>query len=813
MANEPKNLYDLQDYFRLTIAGVFKYIEEPIGWDKINIQLKRDPDTYGLNYEFADETVSLIFPDNEGGEEIRAINEIDGSDADVSFEYGYIQNGAYKYQFKGKLNFNDYKESGEGVQITARKDFFGMLLRTRYETKVAMDATEDLDGRPLVPPVPITINLHSKKIKKYGRAEYDSVTFPTGVTLLSTKKAKAYLQPDTSNITKAEVEEMEAMPLSITDNTAQSDQRFQFIAKEAGRVKFTWTINYEISISTLPWSNFFGLPVFDKIGNYSITPAIQVFRNGSLLTSLSPGGAVLSGSTNLTAIGWLLRSFTIEVWFDLVLNDEVYLNDNISTFGNHQRIYHIRNFTGSVEVTQETLAPRSSCVGYKLIDCLNHVVAAITGRTNAVQSSFFGPGGCAEKFFVTNGFQLRKFGKLPQLSLKDLWEGKHPIWNSAFQYSVDGTGQDIILCERLPKLFSGQRILVIDPEDMDFDSWDDEHAKEFTFNEAEFGYTKFSEEELNSLDEFNTFSQWLLPIKTYKDKYEKKSRFIASGYSIESVRREQFKDNPSASLTTDDELFLIAYITERKHLNISFEFSSNSLDLSKPVNLLAGDQFTIVKNGGAGPNDATVFTMIMRDNSGVEKYVVSPAPVADIGNGNLEIILLNPEAEKNESFIQVDNLISPETAYNLRISPARMLYNHSEFLNIGLTKKQGAELIKNTYFKSNGELVTRFIDSAPCKMIDVNAAVKENQSIALSALNGRRKLFEPRRVKFKCKMTYDKLIELKEHLTGQTGTPEDFGFIVITDIDGVKWEVFVWEIDYTPTNEQAELVVMKKNMI
>jgi hypothetical protein len=813
MANEPKNLYDLTDFFRLTRAGIVVYDNEPIGWDKVQIKFQREKELFGLNYEFADETVSLIFPFNtEGGKIIEEAYEAEGADADVLFEYGFYQGGVEKVQFRGKMNFNDKVQTDEGYQITIRKDFFEALIRTRFETKVSMVADEDLDGNAIAPPVPKKIKLHSKKIKKYGEATYDSSITPSGAVGVFIANAKAFLQPETGNLLKAEVETVNAMPLTVSTLNPQSESRFQFGPIEQGRVKLVFEAEYEISISAVPWQNFFGIIQLDDIDNYSFIPYIEIYRNGSLLSTCQPATEVKSGSTGNTSLSWTSHSFRLETWADLLLNDEVYMNVKVSTGGNHERTYRIRNWKGTIAILQETSADPSTCLGYTVFQALNHVVAAITGKVNAVRSEFFGPGGCGEKYLLTNGFKLRGFdGRAVNLSFKDLVEGDHPIWNLGFQYSSEA-GNDIIIIEPAEKLFSGGKILDLDPRKVDFNSWEDEHSKDFTFNEAEFGYMEFAEDAINSLDEFNTNSISLLPIKTFKGKYEKKSKFIASGYMIEAVRREQFKTNPSSSLSTDEKIFIIAFIEERLHENVSFTATGSSIEFSKPVNLLPGETVKVLKVGG-GANDATTFEIMARDYSALEKYIVNPAPVADNGLALIEIPIDMPEAEKNEPFAQVDNLISPETAYNLRISPKRIMQNHGTVLNIGLAKKADDELIKNTWFKSNGELITRFNDSEPCMMIDSNVAIQEDADIALLQLQSRRKLFLPEMVKFKMDIDYDKVILMAEAARGMTGTDKDFGFVVFMDIKGKYWEGFVWEMNYDPANKQAQFLIRKKRMI
>lgn len=801
MANEPYHLYDLEDYFRLLINGVWIYIEEPIGWDKISIKLERDKDYIGLNYEFVDPTVKLIFEFNEGGgQQLKTHYETYGSDADAKFEYGYRQLGAMKRQYAGTVNFNDYNRVEEGVEITIEKTVFASLLRTRYDTKVAMNATTDLDGNAIIPPTPIHCKLHSKKLTKYGRAEGTSGTDLPVVEQGTSSSHGVYLQPDTTNIVKQEVEELQSMPLGLSIIAAVDEQRFQYTPTEAGTARLKWKCEYDLEI----------ISFITNIGDYNFTGNCTIWRNGAAIRIYAPArvsGHISSGS------GTWHRTIEFELTQQLQINDEVYFSDNI-TYDSSLAIARARNYVGFIEVTQETIAPASFCDGYKIFDVLNHVVACLTGRQNSVQSSFFGPGGCGEKWMITNGYQVRVFNiaqRPVQVAMKDALEGAAPIWCLGVQYSFDTSGQDIIIIEPAPAFFKSRRLFTFDAV------WDyeDAHARDVTYNEAEMGYNKFSDEELNTLDEFNTTGTWLLPIRSYKQKYSKKSSFVTSGYSIEIARREQFKVNPSTSINTDDDLFLIGYITERRHKGVNFSAAGgSSVQFSKPVGMLAGDTFYVLKDGG-GANDGTLFTVNSKDNSSsVERYSVSPSPAADSGVGDVLISVAGPEAEKNEAFDIVDGVLSPETAYNLRISPLHMLFNHAEWINGCLEKKINTDLITNTFFKNNGLLRTQFSPSAPCARLDNQTAIlKETDSIMLQDFQSRRQLFTPSMATFKARIQYDQLIYMKERLIGQTGTADDYGVVAHPDRDGRWWESYVWAMEYQPDSETLTMKVRKKRQI
>jgi hypothetical protein len=803
---DPKYLYQWVEFFRLLIDGVYLYIEEPIGWDKINISGKRDKDVYGLNYEFVDEKLNMIFEDHHGGgNEIRALYDDRGSDHSIRFEFGYYELGNPVVQYAADLNFNDFRDGEQGIEISLQKIFFESLLRTRYETKIAMDAVLSLDGETITPPTALTLNLHSKKIIKKSKGENAT---PDQVSNTSASMAATmWLQPATDNISIQELNLMSSLPVGVSAVDPFSELRYQFEAEEAGLATFTFAQNY--------YYVAFGS---STIGNWYLVPQIRVYRAGALIRTIEDPLANSSGTAGNILSTY--HNFQITGSHSLEAGDVVYFlikfDSNAAAFFN--RNHRMQNYNGTVEVTQETVAASSTCTAYKLFDCLNHVVQAITGRADRVQSAFLGAGGCGEKYAIATGFHVRNFNPLSKpalMSMKDLIEGACPLWNLAVQYSKDADGDDIILIEPLKEFFQDERIMLLDGDAMDFISYQEEHLKDFTYNEAETGFTKFAENEINSLDDANTTGTWLLPMKTYKQKLTKKSTFIGSGWSIEEVRREQFKANPSSSMSSDDDLFIISYITERIHRDVSFAFFSISkgLQFSKKVNLIAGDQVIVNKNGGGGANDGITYTIQGRNNNFPERYRLTTFPFTDSGIGSVDIVITNPEAEKNEAFDAVENVFSGETAYNLRITPKEILFNHSELLNCCLEKKEDDDEIKNTYFKSNGALSKRFSPSASCNLRDTNPDFMENEVIPLIDFNSRRALFMCRKVVVKVKMNFDDFIFLKKCITGHSFTSKDFGVVAFPDPHGDLWEGYVWEFEYLPDEEICELKLFKKRKI
>jgi hypothetical protein len=84
-------------------------------------------------------------------------------------------------------------------------------------------------------------------------------------------------------------------------------------------------------------------------------------------------------------------------------------------------------------------------------------------------------------------------------------------------------------------------------------------------------------------------------------------------------------------------------------------------------------------------------------------------------------------AEKNENFADVTDLLSPETSYNLRLTPNRNILRWGNVINAGLTKYTGRE-IKFTSGEGNYKMTSQF-DADTCPGNWNNEVLSEGQNI------------------------------------------------------------------------------------
>ena len=91
-------------------------------------------------------------------------------------------------------------------------------------------------------------------------------------------------------------------------------------------------------------------------------------------------------------------------------------------------------------------------------------------------------------------------------------------------------------------------------------------------------------------------------------------------------------------------------------------------------------------------------------------------------------------AEKNENFSTVNNILAPDTSYNLRITPARSLIRHMKYIASSIYKQAG-RLVRFTYGEANFSAQSALVDSTCINGNFNGQLLTENQDIAWDNAN------------------------------------------------------------------------------
>lgn len=81
---------------------------------------------------------------------------------------------------------------------------------------------------------------------------------------------------------------------------------------------------------------------------------------------------------------------------------------------------------------------------------------------------------------------------------------------------------------------------------------------EHLFNEAVFGYRTWESESANGLWEYNAVRRYVTPLRTVKNRLERRCDFVASQYAWEKTRRKNFRYYPTEDFLYDESVFVVA---------------------------------------------------------------------------------------------------------------------------------------------------------------------------------------------------------------------------------------------------------------
>ncbi len=721
-------------FFRLIRDGVTSDIREPIKWDNITFIGKRDREWHGFKGMFSDGIIELEFDCESGKEVIMEAYETDGSDAEVAFQYGYTYNGKEVILFPGKLNFNTYKELVGKVALSVDKDDFNSLFQSRFESKVSMASMQGFDGAFILPPPVLEIPLHAKEFIRNYKVESSAVITATQA---QTQNQKLWLRPDTSVPAISEIETNFGFPLSFSVSEPGATDEYNWDLQNAGTYSFGIKYNHTLTL------RFWNLhTIASRNYGYKIRSIFRVDNNEQVIGAAIEGsGSLDRGQARSIVIPLAVDgSFTM----DLIPGQKVYFYSYIEWSGGSNIIMRGSTTENSSLITAVALdrAPVSVCATWFLFDVLNHCTKVITNNRTRILSSFLSrksgtqaQNGEGALNAITNGKQIRRFEveKAPlNISLRDALSSAKDIFCLGYGFEQVGN-VEVVRVERPEYFYQNREIIVI--EELVKDSYRKEVAKDLLYNEIDIGFDKFQDSGFNTLDEFNTRHEYVTPIKTNKLKLVAKSKLIASGYAIESSRRQQFSETPTNSFQNDEEPFIIS--------------------------------------------------------------------LAEDG--------INFKPETDQAFEQVEGLISPSTAYNLRLSPLRMLLNWSVWLRNSFHYKQPATVLKNTLTVQNGDLTTQYKATEPAPVGDINKMEwQEKQDISLSNYEVEERIFKPQYIYAKTRLTPDKVQLITDSMQGRSTDLTNYGYIVIKNPEGVYEGGWLDEIEYNHHTELCSFKMLEK---
>lgn len=826
---EKRNQFRLYDVNGIVLASAGDYIEirEPTGFSTIPVTLERDLDTHGVFFEFGDENQPLGFdrPSLIAGEAdnpydlIQSIYDSEGVDGRLQFEFLNWNGSIYVSQYLADLDLESIDIIDREITVNTRRVLLSDKFRTRLETPVNFSATTSIDGTAIGGISSESTFLHSKNILIEQEATSSSSDSGTvdGFSDFTTDSDEHIVvldyntNADSINFSNPLFSEFgNSAFTNLYETIDVSTVSPAFIFKN---VRGLLTIDYEANY-TLAFTNFGG-SVIEHVGTYvKVNTSITEIDSGTSYPASGSSSTVCNVDFNYSGSFFIPEDASViiyDVW-DIPTNTGVSQEWRIIPDQSDQLM----------EMSFESYIDNSFADTYDPFDSINHVLEVINDTNNVLESTFLSS--TAEGMRLTNGYKIRDF------STRNVITSFKTLFNNWLQptfglgYAIyDDSGTFKVLMERYEEFYQNDEIYYI--EDIEDGSFQITTDKTFRFNEINIGYKDYpkstDENKSNNLDEFNTEHDLVTPIQTIKKKKDYISDVIASGYLIENSRREQFKEVPEDSVTNDSKVFCINSIDDDAYEDLTMSFLQAVgpiyfIDINATyLNLSIGDVITI-SNSASNNKAFTIEEISFNLNGNVNFLLGVRLTVTEsntIDNIDTGVTLTKSSsflrALRNEEFVTLNNVISPETVYNVGLNPKYMLFNQSPLINSGFNPKSGADLVKTQDVKLNEDMQCRFASGEGGYILDPDReTVTMDGNLTLNQLNNYGRLFTGNLIKFTTSIGYDNVLLIRDAYLNQAST-DNFGYLRVND-GSSDFTGFLTSMTYNPLNEKVDFILMER---
>lgn len=610
--------------------------EDPIGWDSLGIILHRDEKYHGVATEFSEEQLGFI---KSGKRYLSQAYEVGGIEAEVELEIQLYDPNEFAWETyrKHRIDFTDAKETATTFSVGVDNAGFTQRFLNRDDTQVNLLTNDSVSGFASQAPLPITVELHSKAIlQQYDAQIKDSPvrSAPVFITDGESRFQTIYFGFGEPTINDLKLQSISGTLVTVPEGGPEAVPIY--VAQEAG--DFDFRINSSSTLTISRTGN--GNGDFDKVD------CRVCFR----INDEQP--KILEKFSDRAGGGTYTRHLYIahDQIRPLAINDRVYLYAILHVYDISGGIFGYRfqvemnyNEGSFLRINARTTTLPTTAPGLLVYEALNRLARAITDEQDCFRSQFFGrtdtlpsyaQDGTGSLLFVTGGFQARGF----PLEMKGLFASWGELIDSLVALYNVGVG-----IERLP---NGKEILVVEehayfyPEDVVLDLLEPVTVEttvlsSLHYNTAEFGYQKWSPQQTNGLDEYNTRHEYSLPLTQVKNKYSQICKYITAGHYIELTRRNRYDATATADTSSDNDNFLIC----------------------------------LLRNQGYG----------------------------------------GFQTERNQKATVLEGVLSPDTVYNLRLSPHRMLLRHAPSFGAGLIQRDDHQ-VRFSFGEGNYHLKSKFFE-------------------------------------------------------------------------------------------------------
>lgn len=537
--------------------------------------------TVGVNVKFI----------KDGYDYIKSVYETFGISAEITFTIHELnkQINDYRLFFEGKINLENYRI--DNIEVSVGIEEVGLVQKFTNNDEVQVNLQNLISmGDVAIPPFTretVDLSLHSKTISKKlvgeSSPEESMIQLPwqnivDGSPLPGFESEKEHWRYSSLGFYPS-ISELSDVSLFGTIITEDIPAPF-YQVKEPGIHTFKFNFNAYFAIEG--WMDLLKLKhcdyYFDGGGVFDttiirlvlrVTTAEAVITDTVLFEEEKGRCGNRLHEVNLTNFAPTVPPM------DLNLDDEVTIYAELYCFSRFMRepqdrlvVYLFSAWlkegsTMEVKALTQSPVPTSTADSLLNFETAARILQSITDQPDPFRSTLFGrtdsqpyaydQDGDASLIAISNGFQIRQFPldqKPIYASFKEWYETMDALYNVGV-----GIEDNKIVCERKEYFYSPVVIWSFDNVE-----YSKSVAREYFFNEFENGFSRWENEEVNGLDEFNSKRQWAIPMPAIKNRLSKLAPYMGSGYAIEFTRRKTFANTSTEDWKYDNDNFVISVV-------------------------------------------------------------------------------------------------------------------------------------------------------------------------------------------------------------------------------------------------------------
>lgn len=781
-------------------------IDEPVGWDACEIEIKRDLEKHGVVFDYQGNDFlfyNLAFRlikdeyDTYGAEGIMLI-KIEESCGD-----GFVE------LYTGKLLFvHCIKSEGSECYIKIPVETTSDIIEftNRFDQKVDLQTTlafDEVTALPTYNKLPFVLDLPSKGILLKNNAinaainstpcDYPDSPFNTCIeigfdTMKSNEIGNFFFNPQPT----------------LTSSSALNSSSPGFYINSSNTIGFDTdilspVINFDKQYQNVKEMANRNINISYRIAG-RLTAVNEGIRQSSLFFLKRSANNIFTelNFQNIHAYDPNLNNYIHKgdhVDFDLIYNSIIKLQDGDRLYL-CMPTYAYVGYPSPYIVEAFTIEFNTNCVfnmyGLSITDttpskffavneAISRVTEAITNNKIKAYSEYFGrtdsqPYSHSQDGFgsleaITKGLFIRRqenrIAGQPfamNVSLQDLWQGLEPIHHIGMGIEQDANRPG---CNRLRiepwKYFYKNDVIM---NCIGVDKIETKVVANEIYSTAKLGYEKWEAEEYTGLDEFLTKRSFRTTLTQIKNELSKLSKFIASGYALEITRRKG--DDNSKDWRYDNDVFIVCLTRQRVIaegiVNLYFDSAAAASyainwceDFTNKEKPIVGDKI-IVTNAVNNTQEFTI-AFIAYDGTAntngcyeVRLILAEPVTYESITNGHYIITRKKLTVELG-NIDNPQNIIDPATIYNYRISPIRVAMRWIDKLLAGY--KSGVPNKKIIFMDGDGNYYAKGKMHSTSYRLE-NTDLAENNSIDISVFansNNANPLLATERVEYEYPMS------------------------------------------------------------